>query len=506
MGALFRSLPFFVILLLVGALAMQGPAVYATAMGDHATGRDFFYTGLLITIAAGLVAIAAQNRRQGVASERGYLVTLLLSYLWLPAVLALPMLEAVGNTRFVNVYFDMVSALTTTGAPIFEPDRLAPAVHLWRAIVGWIGGALIWVTAVAVLAPLNLGGYEVTSEAHMPGGVTSGSGQIQAADPGTRLRRHAALLIPVYVGLTAVLATGLIIAGETPLLAAIHAMSTLSTSGITPLDGTASGTGAFGAELLIFIFFLFALSRRTFSSGFGQRWIGYIGKDREIRLAVLAVVVLPSLLFARHWIGALEVDDIANAPAALSALWGSVFTVLSFLTTTGFVSGDWAAARSWSGLPTPGILLMGLVVLGGGVATTAGGLKLLRVYALYKHGNREIHKLIHPHSVAGAGRLGRRIRREGAYIAWVFFMLFLISIAATMLALALQGLAFEEAMILAISALSTTGPLASVAGEAPISYLALSDASKITLSAAMILGRMETLVLIALFNPGFWRA
>ena len=65
---------------------------------------------------------------------------------------ALPMQEAVSNTRYINVYFDMISALTTTGAPVFEPDRLATSLHLWRALVGWLGGLLIWVTAVAVLA------------------------------------------------------------------------------------------------------------------------------------------------------------------------------------------------------------------------------------------------------------------------------------------------------------------------------------------------------------------
>jgi trk system potassium uptake protein TrkH len=130
----------------------------------------------------------------------------------------------------------------------------------------------------------------------------------------------------------------------------------------------------------------------------------------------------------------------------------------------------------------------------------------LRVYALYKHGVREMAKLIYPHSVGGAGRLGRRIRREGAYIAWIFFMLFILSLAAVMLALAATGLGFEEALILSVAALSTTGPLAAVAGEAPISYIALSDPAKLILAAAMIIGRIETLVLIALLNPAFWRS
>ena len=69
-----------------------------------------------------------------------------------------------------------------------------------------------------------------------------------------------------------------------------------------------------------------------------------------------------------------------------------MFTVLSFLTTTGFSSSEWGAAQAWSGLETPGVLLMGLSLIGGGVATTAGGVKLLRVFALYQNGLREKQK------------------------------------------------------------------------------------------------------------------
>jgi trk system potassium uptake protein TrkH len=47
-----------------------------------------------------------------------------------------------------------------------------------------------------------------------------------------------------------------------------------------------------------------------------------------------------------------------------------------------------------------------------------------------------------------AGRAqARRIRRRGAYVAWIFFMLFAMSIAAVMLALALTGIGFEPAVV-----------------------------------------------------------
>ena len=108
-------------------------------------------------------------------------------------------------------------------------------------------------------------------------------------------------------------------------------------------------------------------------------------------------------------------------------------------------------------------------------------------------------------SIGGGGKDARRIRKQGAYISWVFFMLFALSIAAVMVMLSLTGVQFETAIVLSVSALSTTGPLASVAAETPIAYSGIPDAAKVILAGAMILGRLETLAIIALFNPEIWQ-
>jgi trk system potassium uptake protein TrkH len=84
-------------------------------------------------------------------------------------------------------------------------------------------------------------------------------------------------------------------------------------------------------------------------------------------------------------------------------------------------------------------------------------------------------------------------------------MLFAISIAIVMAALTLTGLAFEPAMIFAVAALSTTGPLVTVAAEAPLSYNSLGPAAKVIVAAAMVLGRLETLAILALLIPESWR-
>ena len=90
-------------------------------------------------------------------------------------------------------------------------------------------------------------------------------------------------------------------------------------------------------------------------------------------------------------------------------------------------------------------------------------------------------------------------------MAWIFFMLFALSIAVTMLALALTGLDFVQSTTFAVAALSTTGPLAEVAAETPLLWSDLDTAARAVTAAAMALGRLETLAIIALLNPDFWR-
>jgi trk system potassium uptake protein TrkH len=500
------ALPFFVILMGIAAFAMFFPAIHASVTSEHFVARAFFYSALLFLTLTALIGIATATNKS-VNAGRSHLLAMFAAFAALPALLAVPFYMAVGNTSFLSSYVEMVSSLTTTGATLFDtPDRLPESVHLWRALVGWMGGFLMLVTAVAILAPMNLGGFEVLSSAHARRQTAGAADSIWVSDGAHRLQRFGAQLFPIYAGLTLVLWIFLLLLGDRPLVAICHAMSTLATSGISPIGGLDTARSGFGGEAVIFVFLIFALSRQTISADQNDPSSRRIFSDPEFRLGIYLVISVTSLLFVRHWLGAFEVDEIGNPVAALSALWGAGFTVMSFLTTTGFASSDWADARTWSGLATPGVILMGLALTGGGVATTAGGVKLLRVYALYKHGNREMDRLVHPSSVGGAGSAARRLRRQGAYAAWVFFMLFALSLAGIVIAFTLTGLDFESAIAFAVAALSTTGPIATIAGSNITSYAALSDIGKMVLAVAMVLGRLETLVIIALFNPDFWRS
>lgn len=496
--------PFFVLLMAISAVMMIVPAAHALALDNHAVSRAFFYSAILFMILTLFIALATAQYKSTLA--RGYLVSLLAGFLILPVMLAVPMYEAVPRMTFFEAWFESVSSFTTTGATLFDSPRdLPPSVHLWRALMGWMGGLLVWVAAVAILAPLNIGGFEVRARGQDTLRASSNRFSGGALDPSERLARYGAKLIPLYVALTFVLSLGLAIAGEIPFVALCHAMSVMATSGISPVGGILFSPSGFFGEFLILAFFAYALSRASFSRRLTGVELKPLHHDSEFRLAVALIGAIVLVLFVRHGLVAFDDGAQNDIRSAMRALWGALFTVTSFMTTTGFESANWTATQNWSGLGTPGLMLVGLSLIGGGVATTAGGIKLLRVYALWKHGQREIERLVHPSSVGGAGKEARQIRRQGAQIAWIFFMLFVISIAAVMVLLAFSGVQFETAMVLSVAALSTTGPLASIAGEVPISYAGIPDFAKTVLALAMVLGRLEALAIIALLNPEFWR-
>ncbi len=479
------------------------PAAHASVLHHHAVARGFFYSGLMVLILAALVAVATAHGRAR-ATPRGALAALVGAFFLLPAVFALPFHQARPETPLFDAWFEMVSCFTTTGATLYEgPGALAPSLHLWRALVGWFGGAFILVAGAAILAPLDLGGMEVaTGRVPGRGGI---SRTARGAEPGERLTRHAAIILPAYTLLTVGLWLLLLVAGEEGLMAMTIALSTLSTSGILPGVPLRAAESGLLAEVFIFLFLLPALTRRSLpGTAHADRGLA-LWRDHEVKVAAVLLLLVPVVLLLRHWIAAIALDNDTGGATLAGAFWGGMFTALSFLTTTGFESASWDTARLWSGIPAPGLILVGLAMCGGGIATAAGGLKLLRLYALFRHGEHELHRIVHPNSVSGGGAVARRLAGEGAYAAWVFFMLFAVTLAAVIAALSLSGADFENAMILAVAAVTTTGPLASVAAEAPIRYSELETVVKAILAGAMIAGRIEVLALFALFAPSAWR-
>ena len=489
--------PIIAVTIFLTGVAMFGPAAVALAADDHPGSRVFFYTGLLIIVFSVIAGIAIHNVRQDI-SHIDQLFGLLLAFALLPALLAVPVAALYDNVPFLDLYVDMVSCLTTTGAAIVElQPRQGLSIEVWRAEAAWLGGYIMWVAAAAILEPLAVGGFEVNEweQKNLVGDTGNEERRVRQ-----QLSRHSLNLFPWYFGATTVLCMLEMIAGEDLLQALVLAMSTISTSGIL----LNAETGLL-AEAFVLAFLVLAWSSLFVTGRKSAFRAGRFFNDPELKTAFIVLAGAVAVVVALNS-GAFVVAREANSAAEAAAMiWASIYTSASFLATAGFESSVFEKGGTFAQYRFPEFMLIMLAVCGGGVATTAGGVKLLRVLALARLSNKELSRLVYPSTVMASSGIGRGLRVTGQEFAWIAFILFFISISLYLLAFAATGLSFKEATVVSIAALSTTGPLSQAVMGPGFGYDELGNAAKCLMASAMILGRLEFLTVIALFNPALWR-
>ena len=503
---------------------MIGPAAVSQAANDPSTAQVFFYTGLLVTVFAGIAGLAVLNlRNETLPAQRLLQFAAILA--GLPAVLAIPVFVAVGSAGAIDAYFEMVSCLTTTGASALQGWPVAGAasvsdlagrdvftsgaaplpfgVIFWRAQVAWMGGLMIWLAAAEILAPLRAGGFEIVVPPRQYSGLApAGSGGTRGPQPRSR---GSIRLAALYLGLTAALWGLLMLTGDPPVAALIGAMSALSTSGVTADGGFSAPAGGLAGEIFVCAFLVLALSRVPVST---MRWGTEHSEainDRETKLALVLVFAAVAAMLCFQYTQLAALRTWSQLSEVALNVWAAIFTTVSFLTTAGFKSLHFDAAVGWQPPAFVKLTLLGAALIGGGVATTAGGLRLLRVAELIRFGAGEVSRMAFPSSVLAAPESDAGPRGETALLAGMFLVLFMLLAALFAVGLAAAGFSFEEASTAAVAALTSAGPLAYAVLGPEYGFDDASPVAKLMLCAAMIVGRLELLALISLLNPGIWR-
>ena len=477
-------------------------AAYSLFSSLFREARIFFYIGLTGILVLSLFVLGTSNRE---LKETGVsqLFSLILSFLFLPIFLAFPTWIILPNIKWVDAYFDMVGALTTTGFPVFEKEILSKPIHLWRALVAWFGGGLIWVAAFAILLPVNFGGLEIFSNEK---NSQNSNRKLTLDERSTTLLKVSQKLIPIYLGLTVALWVCLTSFGTEGYISFIRALSVMSTSGISGPEKFELDGAGFKGELVIVLFLLLALSNNIIKIFYKQMNLKRILFDIEIRVGLsisigaTIVLTLKKVSLDNFYSGLSE--SLGNL---IEVIWGSFFTVFSFITTNGYVSAFWSSSFSSVDLSYTYIILMGLCLCGGGVATTAGGVKLLRISILFSAFSNETGKLLHPSSVVGKKNNPMKDLEISVFMAWVFFMLFMVTTAALTIILTVFELRFEDALLLAVACLTSTGPIVEMVELKSSFIIDLSIFSKIALIIGMVLGRLEILVALSLITFGLNR-
>jgi len=486
----------FLQLTVIMSILMIIPALVAIAEKDYFVARTFIYTsGAGFTVYT-LIAIALSNVIK-VQNNFEKLLSFILSYLFLPIFMALPLVLSIAEITFIDAWLEMVSSFTTTGLNITNLETFSgSAVQLWLGMVSWIGGIFFWICAISILLPLNISRFDIGANDLVDRSSNKGYESVNSV---MNTARH---LIPIYLIITITLWLLLTLVGVSGFHALLMAMSVISTSGFNVANNEVPNV--FIIEGIILIFFVFALSKSLFIRDISDIKKFRIFNDPEIRLALIIILAVTGLFYAKSIYVLLSENTEINILVLITQLWGIFFSVTSYLVTMGIESRVWFDLPSFALAEVSTVSVMGLAIIGGGVATTAGGVKLLRVYILYRNAAQEVDMMLHPNSIPskkGTGSISDN--RNNRLMAWIFFMLFITALAFFTLIFSILFDDIAPGLALSVSALTTTGPLFANAGY-EILLTETNPIFKIMLGLAMILGRLEILVIVALIFPSVW--
>ncbi len=471
------------LLLMIFSTTMLPPVGVALWYGDGAL--EAFLAAFAITLVTGfLLWLPVRDRRHEMRLRDGFIIVALFwAGLGLSGTLPFVLSER-PDLSFTDALFESISGLTTTGATVIVGlDELPRAILFYRQELQWLGGMGIIVLAVAILPMLGIGGMQLY-RAETPGPIKDNK-----LTP--RIAETAKALWYIYLGLTVACAFAYWLAGMTPFDAIAHSFSTVAIGGFSTHDASMGYFDSAAIEAVAIVFMLlaganFALHFTAWRSVSLRPYV----QDSEFRtyIGILATVALITSAFL-YWSGTFE--------DAGSALHHGIFQAVSIGTTTGFTTAQY---QDWPGfLP---LLLLFTSFVGGCAGSTGGGLKVIRVLLLFKQGQREILRLIHP-SAQLPIRVGENhLSEEVVEAVWGFFSLYVASFSVMLLLLSATGLDLVTSFSAVAACLNNLGP---GLGEVGPHYANISDPAKWVLCFAMLLGRLEIFTLLVLLTPAFWR-
>jgi trk system potassium uptake protein TrkH len=234
-----------------------------------------------------------------------------------------------------------------------------------------------------------------------------------------------------------------------------------------------------------------------------RRQAGSVFRSTELRIYTLVIALSTLVVALSTWS---PVMNLMNTAAGYSgfvsfgeALRAGAFQVTSIVTTTGFVTADYAL---W---PPVAIALIFLLFFVGGMAgSTGGGIKVVRQVVLFKNSFREIRRLLHPNAVIPLRLNGSVVPSGVVREVLSFVILYLALIVLGTIVLAFFGLDILTALGAVASSLGNIGPAFGTLGPTA-SYAGIPDVAKWFLAMLMMTGRLEIFTVLILFSPEFWR-
>jgi trk system potassium uptake protein TrkH len=300
------------------------------------------------------------------------------------------------------------------------------------------------------------------------------------------------LLALTYIALTTACVVAYAWAGMSTFDALNHAMTTIATAGFSTHDASMAYFPEPAVHWVAIVFMLAgSLPILLYAKMVRARSLRVWRDDQVfgfLRISAILIAALTVWYMVKHGAGPL----VALRLVALN--------VISVLSTTGFVLGDytlWAPGAS-------GIFFL-IMFLGGCSGSTTGGMKTFRLQIMTITAITYLKRLISPNRVVVATYNGRLVTPEIATAVLAFVSVMFATVMLFTVALSFFDLDFITALSAATTAVTNVGPgLGPIVGPAG-TFATLPDGAKGLLSVAMLLGRLEFFTVLVVFSRDFWR-
>ena len=438
---------------------------------------DFVLSAATAAILGAVMHFPTKNGRKSL-SVRDSLAVAALTWLFASLVGCMPFMTSGEISYFPDAFFETVSGFTTTGASILtNVESMSHGLLFWRSFTHWLGGMGILVLITAIADGSGNGSTNIL-KAEMPG---------HSLDKFTpKAKNNAKLLYGIYIALT-LLETVLLAAGGMPIFdSVVHALGTAGTGGFGIKSDSITSYSAYLQWVITVFMLLFGVSFNLYCLLLMRRWREAVSSN-ELKCYLGIYIAACVIVF-------INIYPIYNSFSDVLRL--SAFQTASIITTTGYATADF---NTWPQLSKAVLFI--LMFCGGCMGSTAGGLKMSRITVLLQICANELRRSISPRAVNSVKLNGTVLTTEQERGVLSYLTLYILIILGTFLIVSIGGLGIEEDFTAAVSCVNNIGPGFGLIGPAG-SYAVYSGFSKIVLSFAMLIGRLEIYPLLSLLMLG----
>ena len=436
--------------------------------------------GIMLILAAAMYILCRRAGRLFGAREG--LVYVALSWIVMSLLGALPFVLSGQVEHYIDALFEIVSGFTTTGSSVIaDVEGLYKGILYWRSFSHWVGGMGVLVFLLAFLPGSQGSGFTM----HL----------LRAESPGPdvgklvpKMRQTALILYCIYIVLTVVNVVFLLCGRMHWLDALCTAFGTAGTGGFGIYNDSLGSVSPYIQNVTTVFMFLFGINFSCYYLLLLGKLKGVL-KDEELRLYVgLAFASVVALVLTIRPLYATLEETIRHA----------AFQVSSIMTTTGYTTTDYDLWPAFS----KGILMM-LMMVGACAGSTGGGLKCMRLLLLFKALRRNIRQILNPRKVLVVRSNDKVVDEKVLENTNAYLAAYIIIIVLCTLILSLDGFSFETNLSAALATFNNIGPGMAAVGPT-CNFAGYSALSKLTMTMAMLAGRLEIFLILVLFSRSTW--